>query len=140
MHLQRSTAIHTGCCSQWFFIVGRSFFMTTSSCMSSSVGCDPASSSNGSWYSSAGWSEHEFRLSSSQRTSPQAYMSIRRKASFLKLMAPSNISGAMYRRVPTLKWLNSYYHIHSHTIGLTQYFDFFNNQLISSSYIIYIYW
>ena len=38
---------------------------------------------------------------SSQKTMPQAYMSIRRKASRLKLMAPSSTSGAMYRRVPT---------------------------------------
>lgn len=87
--------VHTGCCSQWFLIVGLSFFMTTSSCMSSRVGCEPASSSNGSWYSSAGWSEQEFLLSSSHRTSPQAYMSMRKNASLRKLMAPSNISGAM---------------------------------------------
>lgn len=38
---------------------------------------------------------------SSHSTRPQAYMSMRRKASRWKLMAPSNTSGAMYLLVPT---------------------------------------
>lgn len=41
------------------------------------------------------------RDTSSHSTRPMAYMSIRRKASRWKLMAPSKTSGAMYRLVPT---------------------------------------
>uniref|UniRef100_A0A6B0UYA0 Uncharacterized protein n=1 Tax=Ixodes ricinus TaxID=34613 RepID=A0A6B0UYA0_IXORI len=80
---------------------GRTFLLTTASCMSSRVGCWPTSSSKGSMYSSTGPSWAEQRDTSSQSTRAQAYMSMRRNASRLKLMAPSSTSGAMYRRVPT---------------------------------------
>lgn len=98
---------------------GRSFLCTTTSCMSSRDGCWPTSSSNGSMYSSTGPVKEQprvrtdknpkaklygfivspsaavHRAASSQRTRPKAYISIRRKESRWKLMAPSRTSGAM---------------------------------------------
>ncbi|TNN88430.1 hypothetical protein EYF80_001212 [Liparis tanakae] len=51
---------------------------------------------------SASWSQHSsMRDTSSHSTRPMAYMSILRKESRWKLMAPSSTSGAMYRLVPT---------------------------------------
>ena len=43
----------------------------------------------------------EQRSASSHITRAQAYISIRRNESLLKLIAPSNTSGAMYLLVPT---------------------------------------
>uniref|UniRef100_A0A2M4B3K0 Putative secreted protein n=1 Tax=Anopheles triannulatus TaxID=58253 RepID=A0A2M4B3K0_9DIPT len=74
---------------------GRSFFITTFSCISSSVGCGPSSLSNGNRYSSTGPPCTVHRDTNSQRTSPHAYTSMRRKASRVKLIAPSSTSGAM---------------------------------------------
>lgn len=45
------------------------------------------------------WDEH--RDNNSHSTNPQAYISIRRNESREKFIAPSKISGAIYRRVPT---------------------------------------
>ena len=55
---------------------------------------------------------------SSQRTRPQAYISILKKASLEKLMAPSNTSGAMYLRVPTLKNAINYTNIKSWAVEI----------------------
>ena len=41
------------------------------------------------------------RVSNSQRHKAKAYISMRRKASREKFIAPSSTSGAIYRRVPT---------------------------------------
>ena len=50
------------------------------------------------------------REANSQRTKPQAYISIRRNESLVKFIAPSNTSGAMYLRVPTCNYYkNDFY-------------------------------
>lgn len=82
-------------------ICGRCLFVTICSCIASRVGWRPSSDSNGSEYSGTWplWAEH--RDTNSHNTKAHAYTSMRRKASRVKLIAPSSTSGAMYRRVPT---------------------------------------
>lgn len=57
--------------------------------------------SKGSIYSDTGPICPRHRVANSHKTRPHAYISMRRKASREKLMAPSSTSGAIYRRVPT---------------------------------------
>lgn len=82
-----TTAI-VGCLNQESAMMGRFFSWLTTTCMSSRLGWVPTSSSKGIRYSPAVTSPKLVRDMSSQRTRPQAYMSMRRKDSRLKLIAP----------------------------------------------------